>query len=69
MSSSRFRLVVTPRWAKLIEFEMTLPSAVEELARQREERLTGLSNRDPVPAPGRGTGLAVSSAKVPELAE
>jgi hypothetical protein len=68
MSSSGFRLVVTPTWAKLIEFETTLPSAVEELARQREERLTGLGNRDPVPAPGRNR-LAVSSAKVPALAE
>jgi hypothetical protein len=25
-------------WAKLIDFETTLPSAVEELARQRAER-------------------------------
>jgi hypothetical protein len=32
------RIVVTPRWAKLIDFEATLPSAVEELARQRDER-------------------------------
>ena len=32
------RIVVTPTWAKLIDFEMTLPSAVEELVRQREER-------------------------------
>jgi hypothetical protein len=32
------RIVVTPTWAKLIDFESTLPSAVEELARQREER-------------------------------
>jgi hypothetical protein len=32
------RVVVTPTWAKLIDFETTLPSAVEELARQREER-------------------------------
>jgi hypothetical protein len=30
--------VVTPTWAKLIDFETTLPSAVEELARQRDER-------------------------------
>ncbi|MBM7790078.1 hypothetical protein [Tenggerimyces flavus] len=27
---------VTPTWAKLIDFETTLPSAVEELIRQRE---------------------------------
>ena len=33
------RIVVTPNWAKLIDFETTLPSAVEELVRQREERL------------------------------
>ncbi|WP_410565882.1 pyridoxamine 5'-phosphate oxidase family protein [Amycolatopsis sp. cmx-4-61] len=33
------RIVVTPTWAKLIDFETTLPSAVEELARQRAERL------------------------------
>ena len=32
------RIVVTPTWAKLIDFERTLPSAVEELVRQREER-------------------------------
>jgi hypothetical protein len=29
---------VTPTWATLIDFETTLPSAVEELARQRDER-------------------------------
>ena len=32
------RIVVTPTWAKLIDFESTLPSAVEELLDQREER-------------------------------
>jgi hypothetical protein len=32
------RIVVTPTWAKLIDFETTLPSAVEELIRKREER-------------------------------
>jgi hypothetical protein len=32
------RIVVVPRWAKLIDFETTLPSAVAELARQRDER-------------------------------
>jgi hypothetical protein len=32
------RIVVTPTWAKPIDFETTLPSAVEELVRQREER-------------------------------
>jgi hypothetical protein len=32
------RIVVTPTWAKLIDFETTLPSAVEELIRQREAR-------------------------------
>ncbi len=32
------RIVVIPTWAKLIDFESTLPSAVEELLRQREER-------------------------------
>jgi hypothetical protein len=32
------RIVVTPTWAKLIDFETTLPSAVAELVRQREER-------------------------------
>src|SRR5947208_14707020 len=31
------RIVVTPTWAKLIDFETTLPSAVEELVRQRDE--------------------------------
>ncbi len=32
------RIVVTPTWAKLIDFETTLPSSVEELVRQRDER-------------------------------
>jgi Pyridoxamine 5'-phosphate oxidase len=32
------RIVVTPTWAKLIDFETTLPTAVEELIRQRDER-------------------------------
>jgi len=32
------RIVVTPTWAKLIDFETTLPSAVEELVKQRAER-------------------------------
>ncbi len=32
------RIIVTPTWAKLIDFETTLPSAVEELIQQREER-------------------------------
>jgi hypothetical protein len=32
------RIVVTPTWAKLIDFETTLPSAVAALVRQREER-------------------------------
>ena len=32
------RIVVTPTWAKLIDFETTLPSAVEELVRQRALR-------------------------------
>src|SRR3954469_23266610 len=32
------RIVVTPTWAKLIDFETTLPSAIEELVRQRDQR-------------------------------
>jgi hypothetical protein len=32
------RIVVTPTWAKLIDFETTLPSPVEELIRRRDER-------------------------------
>src|SRR5690348_14801057 len=32
------RIVVTPTWAKLIDFETTLPSPIEELVRQRAER-------------------------------
>ncbi|WP_323101750.1 pyridoxamine 5'-phosphate oxidase family protein [Intrasporangium sp. YIM S08009] len=35
------RIVVTPTWAKLIDFETTLPSAVEELYRRREEQRQG----------------------------
>jgi hypothetical protein len=32
------RIVITPTWAKLIDFETTLPTAVEELMRERAER-------------------------------
>jgi uncharacterized pyridoxamine 5'-phosphate oxidase family protein len=35
---SMFRVVVTPTWVKLIDFETTLPTAVEELVRQKQER-------------------------------
>jgi hypothetical protein len=35
------RIVVTPNWAKLVDFDTTLPSAVEELVRQREDRQRG----------------------------
>ncbi|WP_425459882.1 hypothetical protein [Lentzea flaviverrucosa] len=32
------RIVVTPTWAKLIDFETTLPSAVQELVERRSAR-------------------------------
>jgi general stress protein 26 len=32
------RIVVAPTWAKLLDFETTLPTAIEELVRQRDER-------------------------------
>ena len=32
------RIVVKPTWAKLIDFDETLPTPVEELVRRREER-------------------------------
>jgi hypothetical protein len=32
------RIAITPTWVKLIDFETTLPTAVEELVRQRAER-------------------------------
>jgi hypothetical protein len=32
------RIVVTPTWAKLIDFETTLPSAVEELVQQKQNQ-------------------------------
>ncbi|WP_026421130.1 pyridoxamine 5'-phosphate oxidase family protein [Actinokineospora inagensis] len=32
------RVVVTPTWAKLIDFETTLPTAIEELVRRRATR-------------------------------
>ena len=35
---SMVRIVVKPTWAKLIDFDETLPTAVEELVRRREER-------------------------------
>ncbi|MFI2487855.1 pyridoxamine 5'-phosphate oxidase family protein [Promicromonospora kroppenstedtii] len=33
-----YRIVVTPTWAKLIDFETTLPTPVEELLRKQAER-------------------------------
>jgi hypothetical protein len=35
------RIVITPTWAKLIDFHSTLPSAVQELVERREERRRG----------------------------
>ena len=32
------RVVVTPTWVKLIDFETTLPPAIEQLVRRRAER-------------------------------
>ncbi|GLY87523.1 pyridoxamine 5'-phosphate oxidase family protein [Actinoallomurus iriomotensis] len=32
------RIVVKPTWAKLIDFETTLPTAIEELMRQQKQR-------------------------------
>ncbi|MDR7274915.1 pyridoxamine 5'-phosphate oxidase family protein [Catenuloplanes atrovinosus] len=32
------RIVITPTWAKLIDFETTLPTAVEELVRRKAAR-------------------------------
>jgi hypothetical protein len=32
------RIVVTPTWAKLIDFETTFPSAIEELIQKRDQR-------------------------------
>jgi hypothetical protein len=35
------RIVVTPTWAKLIDFQTTLPTAVEQLVHRRSERQAG----------------------------
>ncbi|MFD3744640.1 pyridoxamine 5'-phosphate oxidase family protein [Nocardia sp. NPDC058633] len=35
---SMVRIVITPTWVKLIDFDTTLPSAVEELIQQRAAR-------------------------------
>jgi hypothetical protein len=35
---SMVRIVVTPTWAKLIDFETTLPTPVEELIRDERQR-------------------------------
>jgi hypothetical protein len=32
------RVVVKPTWTKLIDFETTLPTAIEELMQQQKER-------------------------------
>jgi len=44
------RIVVTPTWAKLIDFETTLPTPVEELMRQREERRMRVENASAAPS-------------------
>jgi hypothetical protein len=38
---SMVRIVVTPTWAKMIDFDDTLPTAVEELVRQQADRGQG----------------------------
>jgi hypothetical protein len=38
LSDGMVRIVVTPPWARLIDFETTLPNAVEEPVRPRDER-------------------------------
>jgi hypothetical protein len=38
LDDSMVRIVVKPTWVKLIDFEETLPTAVEELVRRRDER-------------------------------
>jgi hypothetical protein len=43
------RIVVAPTWAKLIDFETTLPTAVEELVRRQGER--GQGERGPDQSP------------------
>jgi hypothetical protein len=40
---SMVRIVVTPTWAKLIDFETTLPSPVEELIQLQQERVGALA--------------------------
>ena len=35
------RIAVTPEWAKLIDFETTLPSAVESLVRRWQQQASG----------------------------
>jgi hypothetical protein len=37
---SMVRIVVTPTWAKLIDFDRTLPTPVQELIEEREQRRT-----------------------------
>ncbi|SNS62927.1 Pyridoxamine 5'-phosphate oxidase [Asanoa hainanensis] len=44
------RIVVTPTWAKLIDFETTLPSAVEELIQKRARK--NVENRQAAPSQG-----------------
>ena len=48
------RIVITPTWAKLIDFETTLPSAVEELAKQRAERAAAAAATDDTAAEQQG---------------
>lgn len=57
------QILITPTWAKPIDFETTLPSALEELARQpgrASARLTAVvcpKDQHPArPGPGRAVG-------------
>ncbi|MEW2518799.1 pyridoxamine 5'-phosphate oxidase family protein [Actinacidiphila alni] len=39
------RVVVKPTWVKLIDFETTLPTAIEELVRRQQERERGVPQK------------------------
>ncbi len=60
---SMYRIVVVPTWAKLIDFESTLPIAVAELIQQQEERQHAAGeDGDPCSDPGRLTWRRPSDA-------
>ncbi len=57
------RIEITPRWAKLLDFETRVPSAVEELARQAQSSRCRLRRKDARSVDVMATELPIRPAR------